>query len=241
MRLIVASTKKQFNGVLYLTGLIFKGPIPPFLVFSSFSHYSFNNTNWKNCRWCAWDSKQWLQDGRRRWYNGAMVAPQGLIFRWQTAFPNNVLKFLFMYKLDRFIVKQNIFFVIKSVNLLQVYMCETCGKKFQTDKTLEVHHRVVHLNQKPFSCKLCDYKAGQKASLIAHNHSVHEGNKPYVCESCGYKTTSQSTLNAHKRMVSHGHSLSLAATVWDRLQKDWFWRKFNLFWLVLRDLIFLLK
>ena len=26
-----------------------------FCLFSSFSHYNFNNTNWKKRRWCAWD------------------------------------------------------------------------------------------------------------------------------------------------------------------------------------------
>ena len=50
------------------------GPIPAtFCLFSFFSCYNFN-TNWKKNRWCAWDSNQGLQDGRRRQNHGAMVA-----------------------------------------------------------------------------------------------------------------------------------------------------------------------
>ena len=49
------------------------GPIPPsFCLFSSFSHYSFNN--WKKHRWCAWDSNPGPQGGRRRRNHGAMAA-----------------------------------------------------------------------------------------------------------------------------------------------------------------------
>ena len=45
----------------------------------------------------------------------------------------------------------------------KIFMCDTCGKKFQTDKTLSAHVKVVHNNMKPFACTQCDYKAGQKA------------------------------------------------------------------------------
>ena len=34
-----------------------------------FSHHKFNNTNWKKCRWCAWDSNPQPQDGGRWWSN----------------------------------------------------------------------------------------------------------------------------------------------------------------------------
>ena len=47
---------------------------PLFVYFSFFSGYNFNNTNWKKCRWCAWDSNPGPQDGRRRRNHGAMVA-----------------------------------------------------------------------------------------------------------------------------------------------------------------------
>ena len=40
----------------------------------------------------------------------------------------------------------------------KIFMCDTCGKKFQTDKTLEVHKRVVHDMIKPFVCLQCDYR-----------------------------------------------------------------------------------
>ena len=47
---------------------------PLFCLFSSFSHYNFNNTNWKKCRWCAWDSNLRPKDYKCRWYHGAMAA-----------------------------------------------------------------------------------------------------------------------------------------------------------------------
>ena len=45
-----------------------------FCLFSSFSHYNFNNTNWKKHRWCAWESNPRPKDGKRRQYHGAMAA-----------------------------------------------------------------------------------------------------------------------------------------------------------------------
>ena len=51
----------------------------------------------------------------------------------------------------------------------KIFMCDTCGKKFQTDKTLSAHVKVVHEQQKPFGCTECEYKAGQKASLIGES------------------------------------------------------------------------
>ena len=51
------------------------GPIPAsFCLFSSCSHYNFNITNWKKCRWCARDLNPGPQDGRRRRNHGAMAA-----------------------------------------------------------------------------------------------------------------------------------------------------------------------
>ena len=45
-----------------------------FCLFSSFTHYNFNNTNWKKLRRFAWDLNLWLQDGRHRRNHWAMTA-----------------------------------------------------------------------------------------------------------------------------------------------------------------------
>ena len=59
---------------LCLLTFLKNGPIPAsFCLFSSFSHYNFNNTNWKKRSWCAWDSNTGQQDGRRRQNHGAMA------------------------------------------------------------------------------------------------------------------------------------------------------------------------
>ena len=47
-----------------------------FCLFSSFSHYNFNNTNWKKCRWCVWDLNLGQQDCRCRRIHWATAAPQ---------------------------------------------------------------------------------------------------------------------------------------------------------------------
>ena len=54
---------------------IFNGPIPAsfYVLFSSFSHYSFNHPNWKKHKRCAWDLNPWLQDGMQRQNHGAMA------------------------------------------------------------------------------------------------------------------------------------------------------------------------
>ena len=60
-----------------------------FCLFSSISHYNFNNTNWKKQRWCAWDSNCWLHDGRRRRTMELWRPPKLCLFReWQTSEKN---------------------------------------------------------------------------------------------------------------------------------------------------------
>ena len=68
---------KMYYEAVSLFALVFlkNGPIPAsFCLFSSFSHYNFNNTNWKKHRWCAWDSNPGPQNGRRRRNHGAIAA-----------------------------------------------------------------------------------------------------------------------------------------------------------------------
>ena len=68
-----------FVKTFFFSGLIvyifLSGPIPAsFCLFSLFSRYNFKNTNWKKHRWIVWDSNPGPQDGRCRWYHGAMAA-----------------------------------------------------------------------------------------------------------------------------------------------------------------------
>ena len=75
------SRRREVNRVILkdLFVCFLNGPImASFCLFSLFSRYNFNNTNWKKCRWCAWDLNPGLQDCRRRWNHGAMVATQVL-------------------------------------------------------------------------------------------------------------------------------------------------------------------
>ena len=74
-----ARRTKQFFNQCCKTFFFKNGPVPAsFCLFLIFSRYNFNNTNWKKCRWCAWDSNPGPQDGRRRWNHGAMAATSKL-------------------------------------------------------------------------------------------------------------------------------------------------------------------
>ena len=56
----VVVTFWQLFGTIKLTCLKKVGQSRPlFCLFSSFSHYNFNNTNWKKHKWCAWERLRW--------------------------------------------------------------------------------------------------------------------------------------------------------------------------------------
>ena len=75
-------TLADANGASIYLFISYKNrPMPAsFYLFSSFSHYNFNNTIWKKHRWCARYSNPRLQDGRRRRIHWAMVAAPSLSF-----------------------------------------------------------------------------------------------------------------------------------------------------------------
>ena len=69
----LAKDKRKIGTTAHSFFLKKNGPIPAsFCLFSSFSHYNFNN--WKKHRWCAWDSNPGPQDGRCRRIHWAVVA-----------------------------------------------------------------------------------------------------------------------------------------------------------------------
>ena len=60
----------------------FKWANPGFFLFIFVLFSSQLHENWKKCRWCAWDSNWWLQDGRRRRNHGAMADAQFYFIKW---------------------------------------------------------------------------------------------------------------------------------------------------------------
>ena len=68
------------TGIKWKTFYFLKnGPIlASFCLFTSFSHYNFNN--WKKHSWWAWDSNPGPQDGRRRRNHGTLLCFCCIIF-----------------------------------------------------------------------------------------------------------------------------------------------------------------
>ena len=76
-------------------------------------------------------------------------------------------------------------------------ICQLCGQKYKTKRTLEIHMLQVHA-EKIYKCNECDYKTGYKVSLNSHKLQVHgEKLRTHVCDLCGYASESKMTLKIH--------------------------------------------
>ena len=61
------------------------------------------------------------------------------------------------------------------------FLCEYCGKHFQTSKgSLDRHIREQH-KDKEMQCRWCDYATARKEHLISHERRVHN---MLFCNSC---------------------------------------------------------
>nr|CAD7444067.1 unnamed protein product [Timema bartmani] len=78
------------------------------------------------------------------------------------------------------------------------YVCEHCGKSFQTKKTLKEHYFANHSVEKPFQCKKCHKTYGSSVSLDIHM-ATHSKETPLLCDLCGKSFKHLSNLRSHKR------------------------------------------
>lgn len=59
-------------------------------------------------------------------------------------------------------------------------MCDLCGKILSSPKTLRMHKRCVHINEKKFACHICPYRGNRKANLtVSYNSTFLIKNKIY--------------------------------------------------------------
>ncbi|KAJ6636674.1 Zinc finger protein [Pseudolycoriella hygida] len=82
------------------------------------------------------------------------------------------------------------------------YLCQTCGKGFRCNSTLQVHCR-SHLPDEvknKYNCDICFKKFGTKPNLQAHKR-IHSGVRDFTCEHCGKGFVQKGNLENH--MLTH--------------------------------------
>lgn len=79
------------------------------------------------------------------------------------------------------------------------FTCETCGKSFKTNRTLEVHS-TIHQEVFPFTCDFpgCD-KTFKRAESLANHARRHRNDRTHFCDQCGKGFYSSKDLKEHVR------------------------------------------
>lgn len=77
------------------------------------------------------------------------------------------------------------------------YVCEQCGMEFKTKYGLTKHLR-THSGEKSYLCAICGKTFGCLSSQKIHL-LTHVGERPYVCDICGQSFTQRSPMMLHRR------------------------------------------
>lgn len=65
------------------------------------------------------------------------------------------------------------------------FVCETCGKSFQTLPNLKQHTK-THDNERKFACPMCPKTFKRISGLNQHVRGFHYKIKPFACPVCSY-------------------------------------------------------
>lgn len=84
---------------------------------------------------------------------------------------------------------------------IKEYLCDACGKGFQTEHNLAIHKMSVSHQEPTFQCPDCPKKFVSAGHLKRHS-DIHQNNK-YVCEICGVERTSLGGYSDHMRKYSN--------------------------------------
>ncbi|XP_046141157.1 zinc finger protein 157-like isoform X10 [Osmia bicornis bicornis] len=77
------------------------------------------------------------------------------------------------------------------------YVCEQCGMEFKSKYGLTKHLR-THSGEKSYLCAICGKTFGCLSSQKIHL-LTHVGERPYVCDICGQSFTQRSPMMLHRR------------------------------------------
>ncbi|KAK3107456.1 hypothetical protein FSP39_015007 [Pinctada imbricata] len=81
------------------------------------------------------------------------------------------------------------------------FICEQCGKAYQTKWHLEYHvkyhHRDKSLTDPDCTCDICGKVLATPYCKKIHMRDFHTDEKPFCCEICGYRAKTKSSLNFH--------------------------------------------
>ncbi|XP_025085896.1 uncharacterized protein LOC112559130 isoform X2 [Pomacea canaliculata] len=76
------------------------------------------------------------------------------------------------------------------------FVCEMCGKGFQTRTCLHSHVFHRHNKEKKHSCDKCEKTFKTKTQLHMHIRT-HTGERPFACPQCTYRSTTRGNMRMH--------------------------------------------
>uniref|UniRef100_A0A336MQT5 CSON005192 protein n=1 Tax=Culicoides sonorensis TaxID=179676 RepID=A0A336MQT5_CULSO len=95
----------------------------------------------------------------------------------------------------KFTKSVNVIAHIKAVHIgLRPFICESCGKSFQSKGALK-DHQITHSDEKPWACSQCPKRFKNQARLKTHE-DIHNTTS-YICPHCGLALNTKRTLKMH--------------------------------------------
>ena len=86
---------------------------------------------------------------------------------------------------------------------IKEFICDTCGKAFQSRGNLTLHIR-IHTDEKQHECHLCGKKFLRPHHLLGHVEKTHNGLRQFPCPHCDKKYKNSSSLNQHVEIIHLG-------------------------------------
>ncbi|XP_065163488.1 zinc finger protein 34-like [Atheta coriaria] len=86
--------------------------------------------------------------------------------------------------------------VAEPLDTAEKLKCELCDKLFSTKQNLDVHHKAVHNNTKPYACDKCDKQFPYFSSY--KNHLLQHVSKTHACDQCEKVFSHPSSLVYHR-------------------------------------------